>query len=398
MGISSYIYILLQSNGVATIPGFGVFQYIEYPACLEPNTESLRPPYAEIIFRSEHDENDIILIEKLITIEGLSKELALEKISGFVDFCKNKLFNDGFLVVENLGKIYKKPDGTIIIEPDKESPLFSKYEGLETIVPIEKKQSKAKTIKTSETTEDIEKISLVDDKIISEPKEIIIQYEKRDDLETSEIVEDISIKKEENELDEEEIYTSHKKNNLAKALVYIFLSLIMGAIIITYILNLYMFDKYIQEGVKYIGISPKLHAYFVDSTSIKQNKTDSLNKIQKVIDSINNINADTTWKDTVKLPYSKKQDIIGENNEMNAEPSNPPKYYVIAGCFREIENAQKQINILKNEGYQAVIAGKTNSGLLRVCFNNGTDNKIEALDLINKINNKRQTETWLIKY
>lgn len=396
MEISSYIYILLQSNGIAIIPGFGIIRYFEHPASIDSNTGILRPPYAEINFQTEYDKDDNLLLEKIKLFEGISKEMAEEKLSIFVNLCNNNLSKDGYLIMENVGKFIKNTDGTINIEPDKKAPLFCKYEGLESIAPIIQEQTKAENRSNANIAEESEEVPDLDRKIISEPKEIIIQYEKKEVVSSSNDDEEINNQEDKELSDDEEINTSLKKNNIIKAIIYLLLSLSLGAFIVTYILNLYMFDKFIQKGVKYIGISPKLHAYFVDSSFIKQHKSDSLLKIQKSIDSINATYTDTSWKDTVKLPYPTKQ--ISNNIETTANPSNPPKYYIISGCFRDLENAQKHIKLLINNGYQAVIAGKTGSGLIRVSYNNGTSTKKEALDLIKQIKDKEQTEPWLIQY
>ena len=60
------------------------------------------------------------------------------------------------------------------------------------------------------------------------------------------------------------------------------------------------------------------------------------------------------------------------------------QYYIIAGCFKEVENANKLLEKLKSEGFAASVVDTTSSGLIRVCFS-GHSSMNEALKSIVKI-------------
>lgn len=80
-------------------------------------------------------------------------------------------------------------------------------------------------------------------------------------------------------------------------------------------------------------------------------------------------------------------DTIVAEEPTSAEPTSAPsqsvsqktKYYLIAGCFKSEENAQKLITKLKKEGFSPIIAGKNAQGLYRVATSSGYQTEAEAL-------------------
>jgi CCDC81-like prokaryotic HU domain 1/CCDC81-like prokaryotic HU domain 2/SPOR domain len=70
-------------------------------------------------------------------------------------------------------------------------------------------------------------------------------------------------------------------------------------------------------------------------------------------------------------------------------------YYLIAGCFKQLENAEALLNELKAKGFDACLAGQNASGLYRVSYYKFKDKtSAEAAKAELKLENK---ETWLFQ-
>ena len=70
------------------------------------------------------------------------------------------------------------------------------------------------------------------------------------------------------------------------------------------------------------------------------------------------------------------------------------KYHIIIGAFRDIANAEKQINYLKAKGFEASIVGVNRYGLHQVSassFNNEKD----AINTLHKLQKTVSKSAWL---
>jgi hypothetical protein len=76
----------------------------------------------------------------------------------------------------------------------------------------------------------------------------------------------------------------------------------------------------------------------------------------------------------------------------------PPgkQYYVVAGCFEKIENAESYVTNLKGKGYDSRIFGMRKN-LHAVCFNSHPD-KSEALSEMNRIRLQYDPSAWVLYY
>ena len=70
-------------------------------------------------------------------------------------------------------------------------------------------------------------------------------------------------------------------------------------------------------------------------------------------------------------------------------------YHIIAGAFREPENAVKKQKELQAKGYQAKILGVNKWNLTPVAFQS-LNNRSEAVNLLNKIKQKESQDAWLL--
>ena len=70
------------------------------------------------------------------------------------------------------------------------------------------------------------------------------------------------------------------------------------------------------------------------------------------------------------------------------------KYHIIAGAFKEPENAIKKVNLLKEKGFNAHIIGLNKWGLTQVSYAS-FNNKRDAINTLNTIRKKDNKHAWL---
>jgi len=71
------------------------------------------------------------------------------------------------------------------------------------------------------------------------------------------------------------------------------------------------------------------------------------------------------------------------------------KHHVIAGAFREIENAEKKVGLLKAKGYDAFYLGENSYGLHQVAYDSFEDPQ-EALIFLRKVKSTESRDAWLL--
>lgn len=71
------------------------------------------------------------------------------------------------------------------------------------------------------------------------------------------------------------------------------------------------------------------------------------------------------------------------------------KYHVVAGAFRQAENAQKRVDELKAEGYKARLIGANKYGLHQVVYSS-YETRREALQTLREVKNSSNSGAWLL--
>lgn len=70
-------------------------------------------------------------------------------------------------------------------------------------------------------------------------------------------------------------------------------------------------------------------------------------------------------------------------------------YHIVAGAFRELENAEKRVGELQEEGFKARILRKNSYGLHEVVYNSYTS-KREAINEMHRIMRTHNDKAWLL--
>jgi len=195
----------------------------------------------------------------------------------------------------------------------------------------------------------------------------------------------------ENEQEDGEFINNNveKKNNRP----YIYLAILLFFILT--VLGIYLwFNKYDKNDIS------------DDQTINNEMPTVSTNEQEMMNDSIE------VGQDSLDTPQFNAEDIDSNqktlqqkestNNVSNEDAitdndavSKQLVYFIISGAFSDETNANKQLEQLKQEGYQAVIVGKNTNGLTMVAYE-GFANFNDALNRMNEIRNTNPS-VWIYK-
>ncbi len=102
--------------------------------------------------------------------------------------------------------------------------------------------------------------------------------------------------------------------------------------------------------------------------------------------------------DTTDAPVIKaqeKEQILSEPKDGNVIATK--KFYIVAGSFKSIRNAEKLVKRLNAKGYNSEIFGATPKGLQMVSYE-GYENRKDAGVALKKIMREENTSAWIIKY
>ena len=81
--------------------------------------------------------------------------------------------------------------------------------------------------------------------------------------------------------------------------------------------------------------------------------------------------------------------------ELNVVKEIAKPYHVVAGAFQIPENAEKKVNQLKEQGYNASVLGANKWGLIEVAFNSFADRN-DAINNLYKIQETVSKDAWLL--
>lgn len=348
MDLSVYINFLLKKKDQAIIPGLGIFNLVKTPASFEEKSNTYLPPSSRIEFiqMDGAEDNEISMLISLY--ENLTNDEATEKTGKISAGILASIDQEGSYSLNDIGTLTKGENSRIIFTPDILSPSANEFYGM----------PKVETEKSS--AENSQEPVLVDENVKKEQK------------------------------------PAHPPVRTKKIMLLVFLSLFVISITgcVVYIAFNY------KESTDFIHKEAALINDFfkmlfpggiknADTLSIKNSDTNNRKEA---------INKSVT--DTLAKLVTDTLNRIGGGDIQSyiIEPGQEKKYYIIAGCFRDLDNAGKMIKDLETKNYKPVIAGKTPAGLYRVCYTAGFTSKRDATDEIIKIRLIFKNEPWLIEY
>ena len=368
MRISQHISTLLFSYDCVIIPGLGGFVANHAPARIHPRKHLASPPSKGIIFNKNLTSNDGLLTDFIARTESISYSDARDRITSFVGKCYEELSAGNRIVFDDLGILFYDKEKNIQFQPDFTINFLIDSFGL---VPV-----------------------------VAHPAETenIIQEENIQPQDEAVVIPIDNIEKEKGKA-----RTAAVKDIGGKSLLKKYWP--VAAVLVP--LTFYSFwiplgTDFIKTGTLELSDLNPFHKAEAISFQSRKNKFE--------FSSLNNTSHE--WEKLIaqsggpvtRLKISDENDNylnvfviphVPESTLVAKDVKNVSfRHHVIAGCFRELTNAEQMVADLQKKGYPARILD-THNGLHRVAAASYADKK-EALFSLKEIRSNTQSSAWLL--
>lgn len=324
MKLGKYIQLLLPENETVIIPGFGAFISTYKPAEIDKESGEIKPPSKAVNFNRQIRNNDGLLVATIAEKEGISHFEALQKIEMERENMLYQLDKGEKVILEKIGELQHDEQQNIRFNPYEGENLLLDAFGLENASPLK------------EITEEESELDDEDKKLKEFVAAINEQPSEKEAVEKEPPSE--RVKEPEPVLEEKQ---EGKKNRSWLWFLLILLPLIG--------VGIFMIRKDNEK------IPP----------SAARNDRPVITDIAP--DETELVAPDTIPEDTLKVAAQQEaeavnlRDSVNQKDQENSGPYLEPdslKYYLVAGSFKEKENADKFLNQLENEGLNPFHLGK----------------------------------------
>jgi len=422
MKIARYIGDLLYDYECVVIPGLGGFLTNDKPASIQPNTHHFRPPYKQIMFNAYLKTNDGLLVNYIAREENISYKEAKAQVDKFVYLCDNALKTGKRINFHKVGSLYLNKNDKIVFEQDSTINYNADAFGLTSFVsPAVRRTTAEEKLR--------EAVSTGHEKKTTVTKEI--RKQDRKTVSTSQTEERKQAK----------LLATRKKSPYRTQLVFL-VALVTAMIVGWGFMNKDMVNAYYNN---YSSVIPLFYtqsnAYVInnidkvpiakvsnsrfgswwislfekgeaekasevvnkESVSLKPEVTAAQPKANKPASEVKQAK-NTTAVSTIskKEPTGTKKAVFKPSSEkMTSKPVpakhilNTPRFYIIAGAFKDTHNVRALIHSLKDKGYNALAAGVTPYGLHRVAFG-VFNNRLQAEEQLQIIRQKDNPSAWIL--
>ena len=128
--IERHIEILLLDNDCVIVPGLGGFTAHHVEARFDESDDVFLPPLRTLGFNQQLKINDSLLVQSYIEAYDISYPEALRRIEGEVEELRQRLANDGYYEMTDIGVLEMNEDGNIIFTPCEAGILTPDLYGL----------------------------------------------------------------------------------------------------------------------------------------------------------------------------------------------------------------------------------------------------------------------------
>ena len=128
--IERHIEILLLDNDCVIVPGLGGFTAHHVEARFDESDDVFLPPLRTLGFNQQLKINDSLLVQSYIEAYDISYPEALCRIEGEVEELRQRLANDGYYEMTDIGVLEMNEDGNIIFTPCEAGILTPELYGL----------------------------------------------------------------------------------------------------------------------------------------------------------------------------------------------------------------------------------------------------------------------------
>ena len=425
MKIAGNIGDLLYEYECVVIPGLGGFLTRDHPAYIHPIKHYFKPPHREIVFNPMLRTNDGLLLNYIARSEKLAYHDAKSRLDRFVVKCLEVLNEGKKINFRNIGNIQYNKEKQIIFEPDTNQNYLSESFGLSSFV--------SPPIKREDFQQRVEKV------FSSPPRSREEQTPEPPPTN----------RKKPQPAVEKRMLAPKRPGKLKRQLVVVgaAATLLFAAwATMNYQTVNFYYDKYksqasilpffyvspneyvihhldqlpvksmipIQDFSAIIGSSTKAQAGINDLIPAQSYKVplDIVESepevviaepfvVDTAIDALNTNDSSPETPDEMVVVESVEKDVIEpavKKEEIIVQPAKvvqSKQYHIIAGAFKEKENAVKLIDQLKTKNFSAGYAGQTSGGLWRVAYASYSD-ETTALQQLEAVKNNENRQAWLL--
>jgi hypothetical protein len=332
--LANYIHELLLSNETVIIPGLGAFISIYKPAEISGN--EIKPPSKEISFTQQIKNNDGLLVTTIARKAKISQPNALKRIDRERENVLYQLDKGEKVVIESVGILFYDEKNEIQFTPFSEDNLLLDSFGLETISLEDTVEKTVVTESAADLAEQVEPSTDIEEETESVSEKPIEKIKLPDFKPASAI---------------------DKPAESKKTSWYWYLLILIPILIAGYFV---FSDKSASLKPKNNQVQPaKIEQQEVQIQSIPPLDSMQTDSVQKpIVDSVKNAEPQVN--------------LQGENQ----------KYYLVGGGFKNEENVEKYILILKEKGIVGINLGK--KGSMYLVGIAAFDNEAEAFKALNE--------------
>lgn len=395
MKLSKYILDLLYRYELVIIPDLGGFLVKSVSAKIDERSNTIHPPSKRLGFNTQLTANDGLLANHIASVDKIPYETALNFIKFEISELLEKI-KDEDVELEGIGAFSLNAEGNLLFEPNSEANFATESFGLSSVV------STAVT-RDSKLEESKHELEVVFDSILND------EYELEE--------KDIAVNSETTSTGISPLLKYAASFALLLSLGYIFWQQYNKGNDQTVVEN-ELSDKetkQIQEATFEISdelepISIKIEkdeSEVTDNSEITTDTTDTnieeTNNIENSDENLDVVSSDNNSK-TKEAPATEKEEVtkavstdtkeVEENVVVNNNYTG--SYHVIAGAFKDPNNATKKVNQLTAKGFDAHIVGINKWDLTQVAFASYTS-KSEAQTALNKIKVSVESDAWILK-
>lgn len=430
MKIAKYIGDLIYDYECVVIPGLGGFISTEKSATVDPITNQFTPPFKDVHFNIHLKANDGLLVDYVARNEGISFKNAKSRVDKFVLICHKALKEGKRINFSKIGYIYSDKQQNIVFKQDKTVNYNADAFGLSSFVsPAIRRPSSEERIKEVFTKKSLE--------TSPSDKSRKISSQKKDRRITA-------------EGSASTVMTSRKRRPSKVKQQLLFILIILFAFGSYYVINkrhamLYYVDRY-KVVIPFLYNSPNDYLAAnagilpLDKISVSQagwlsgvldfNRKTSDPKevvssptIEETLEFDDNVepsvNENTTSEDVDLTVIEESTAANTEENTYSIEPNNSDpelkiehnkvkkniaavksnnhyKYFIIAGSFKNENNALNLVKTLVGQGYDAIIADTNTYGMYRVALM-GFNGMLEAENNLVAIKRDYNSQAWILK-
>jgi hypothetical protein len=421
MKIARYIGDLLFEYECIVIPGFGGFITKELPAKIHPVQNHFIPPSKEIVFNAHLKVNDGLLINHIASSEKINYAEARSRLEHFVERCNLALENGKKINFRKVGSIFLNKEGFKVFEADSTQNYLAESYGLKSFIspPIKRNiggRPIQKKVTPDRKAEEVHRKTKVENRPkqkSNEPRYIRLNI--------SAIIILIFI----SALVIFRFATVKEYYNNYSSLIPFFYTSPNDYFIENYeelgLEKAFNFGDQINFGNQLKDVGDKLNINYKldedksEEVQAEETKPESLEEtyeklVNKLKEETQSLNTDGLIKEELvpetkveTVPKTKtaktveKKEAFPENKPESKLESNPksPQYFIIAGSFNDMANADKYILELKQKGFEARLAGKNKFNQYRVCFNSYNNIK-DASQQLAIIRKDESPSAWIL--